>query len=59
MVKYREAWRAAVHEVAESDVTGQLNNNNNNVIYPGEYTLYTLKECIFCCFQMEYSLYTM
>ena len=26
MVRDREAWRAAVHEVTESDVTGQLNN---------------------------------
>ena len=29
MVRDREAWGAAVHEVAESDMTWQLNKNTN------------------------------
>ena len=30
MVKDREAWRAALHGIAESDMTKQLNNNKAN-----------------------------
>ena len=43
MVKDREVWRAAVHDVAQRrDTTEQLNNSSNNILLYLKLTVYKL-----------------
>ena len=40
IVKDREAWHAAVHGIAESDTTEQLNNDNKlGLVFPSAHPL--------------------
>ena len=45
MVRDREAWRAAVHGITESDTTGQVNSNIYIYIY---IYIYIFGVCFLC-----------
>ena len=45
----REDWHVAVHGVAESDTTGPLNNNNNNICHWASQVVLEVKKAYLRC----------